>query len=382
MRILVTGGTGTISSGIVAECVNRGYDTIATTRGSNKYRNVNGAKYIYLDIFNDREIDEKLKDETFDVVVECLVYSVEQLKVSLGNFASRCKQYVFISTAGIYNRKEDRITEADAKSFSDWEYTKEKIECEEYLIEYSKQRGLTYTIIRPTVTYGNYRIPFPIATRNPGWTFFERLLDGKPMLACENVKFSIIHIDDFSKMVVSLFGNNEAMNEDFHVSSNDNDVFWDDVIIEAGKILNIKPNIIHIDEDVFRIIWPSIYDELRYNKNLSLILDDHKIKKVSGVTARIDLKTGIKRVYENMKEEFLNNECTIDQKWNDLCNSVIYFAFKHDMIKEEEQEMVQEFITTHKKEVISSEIRVKKSRRVEKFHRYMNKLKRICNIAK
>lgn len=32
MRVLITGGTGTISSGLVNESVNRGYDTYAITR--------------------------------------------------------------------------------------------------------------------------------------------------------------------------------------------------------------------------------------------------------------------------------------------------------------------------------------------------------------
>ena len=40
--------------------------------------------------------------------------------------------------------------------------------------------------------------------------FFDRMKKGQIMLASDNVKFSVIHIDDFSKMVVSLFGNEKV----------------------------------------------------------------------------------------------------------------------------------------------------------------------------
>lgn len=108
---------------------------------------------------------------------------------------------------------------------------------------------------------------------------FDRMKKGQIMLASDNVKFSVIHIDDFSKMVVSLFGNEKAFNEDFHITSNENDIHWDDVIEISGKILGVKPQFIHVSANVIQKIWPEIYDELAYNKNLSTILDDSKIKK-------------------------------------------------------------------------------------------------------
>lgn len=161
MKVLITGGTGTISSGLVKESVKRGYDTFAITRGNNNSRNIEGANYIHGDIWNNNEIGLLLNEMNFDVVVECLAYNVEQLKISLENFSRRCQQYVFISTAGIYNRQgEKRIVETDEKNFTEWSYTRYKIECEEYLKNYSEKTGLKYTIIRPTVTYGDYRIPF------------------------------------------------------------------------------------------------------------------------------------------------------------------------------------------------------------------------------
>lgn len=343
MKVLVTGGTGTISSGIAKASVKAGYETYAITRGKNKNRNVEGVKYVYGNLWNTDFINKSL-DVKYDVVVECLVYTLDQLKISLNNFASRCNHYIFISTAGIYSRICDRrIKEDDEKNLVEWDYTKNKIECERYLIDFCKSINLNYTIVRPTVTYGDYRVPFPIATRNPGWTFFQRMLDGKPMLASDNVRYSIIHIDDFSSAVVALFENERAYNEDFHVSDNRNDIYWDDVIHISGDILNIKPLIIHVPVVAFKKIYPSMYDELKCNKNMSLLLDDYKIKHVTGLESRIDIKGGIIRIIKSMQSEFEQKK-RLDTYWNECCDATIYYAYKKGFLKENEKRIVQTYI--------------------------------------
>lgn len=358
MKVLITGGTGTISSGLVQESVNENYETYAITRGSNNKRNVTGAKYLHADIWNSKNVKEVLGTKTFDVVVECLAYSVEQLKISLENFTERCSQYIFVSTAGVYNRVgNQRIKESDTKEFTRWSYTREKIECENYLKEYSNKTGLKYTIIRPTVTYGDYRIPFPIATRTPGWTLFDRMKKGQLMLATDNVLFSIIHIEDFSKMVVALFGNDMAVNEDFHITSDDNDIYWDDVLEEAGKIIDITPKIIHVPNEVIKNIWPDIYDEIAYHKATSQIFDSAKINRVSKVRAHINLRTGIQRTVAAMEKEYVDNSLSVDQVWNDYCNATIYYAYLHNMLSDNEMKQVSEYIDGHGKEVFDKSLK-------------------------
>ena len=128
MNVLITGGTGTISSGLVKESVNRGNMTYAITRGTQNVRNISGAIYITADIWNHDDIASKLGDLQFDVIVECLVYDVEQLKISLSNFADRCQQYIFISTAGVYQRiGEKRISENNPKNCTDGHILKIKL---------------------------------------------------------------------------------------------------------------------------------------------------------------------------------------------------------------------------------------------------------------
>lgn len=374
MRVLITGGTGTISSGLVKESVKRGFNTFAITRGNNNSRNIEGANYIHGDIWNSNEIGFLLNEMKFDVVVECLVYNVEQLKISLENFSSKCQQYVFISTAAIYNRQgEKRIVEADEKSFTEWNYTREKIECEKYLKDYSEKTGLKYTIVRPTVTYGDFRIPFPIATRSPGWTFFQRMLDGKPLLASNNVKFSVIHIDDFSKAVVGLFGNEKAYNEDFHITDKKNDIYWDDVIKLAGKVLGVNPKIIHVNQDVIKKAYPSIYDEIAYHKNTTQLFDDTKLKATVEFEASISIEDGIQRIIASMKNEFESRGLSLDEKWNDLCNATILEAFREKKLNQYEELLVLPFVDEYK----ISAARIKRERFTSIPFKIVRKIKEV-----
>lgn len=358
MNVLITGGTGTISSGLVKESVNRGNMTYAITRGTQNVRNISGAIYITADIWNHDDIASKLGDLQFDVIVECLVYDVEQLKISLSNFADRCQQYIFISTAGVYQRiGEKRISENDLKNCTDWSYTKNKIECENYLIKYATENKMNYTIVRPTVTYGDYRIPFPIATRTPGWTFFDRMEKGQLMLASDNVRFSIIHIEDFSKMVVSLFGNKKALNEDFHITSDDGEILWDDVIKIAGKKLGVEPQIIHVPANVIRKVWPSIYDELAYHKNTTQIFDNKKIKGVTNQTASISVEDGVRRTIDAMHYEFNYRKLEIDKDWNAKCDATIYYAYKKHLLSKHEMNVVACYMQKHGRNRMKSALR-------------------------
>lgn len=327
MKVLVTGGTGTISSAIVRECVKRNYNTYSLTRGRQKYRNVENAIYLYTDVRNSELVAKMLKTSYFDCVVECLVYTVKQLKISLENFANRCDVYVFISTSGIFERSIIPVTENSPLWNTEWDYTENKIKCEEYLKQYCAEHKLRYIIVRPSITYGRYRIPFPIATRKPGWTFFKRLLEHKPMLACNNSLAPMVYEEDFSRAVVNLFKNEKAFNEDYNVAFNDSDR-WDDVIRCAGEILGVEPVIVHSPLEVFKEKWPEIYDELRWNKVSDLVMDGRKLQDISGVNSGFtSLKEGMTKIIHDMKAEFYDNGLQIDKIWDEKCDDIIKYLY-------------------------------------------------------
>ena len=226
----------------------------------------------------------------------------------------------------------------------EWGYTHSKIECEAYLESFCRERGLDYTIIRPVVTYGNYRIPFSVATRTPGWTFFQRMMDQKPMLACDNVKFPVIHIKDFAFAAAELFGNSRAINEAVHIMGVEGEIYWDDVIYEAAKILNVTPLIVHVAAEDFKGVFDEMYEELKWNKSTELLLDDSKIKSlVPGFTQKISLAEGLKRTIDFMRNEYETGSMPLDDAWNRKCDKMILHAYKNGLVSVKEREELSNY---------------------------------------
>lgn len=347
MKVLITGGTGTISTGLVSKCVSLGYETYAITRGTHKQNNIKGAEYLYANIYNKDNVLEVIGSMEFDVVIECLAYTVSELESSVELFAPRCTQYIFISSAAVCKRTNNIVDEPELDRNCRWKYVVDKIECEDFLekhyIEYCKGRGY-YTIVRPAVTYGNLRIPFPVATRKPAWTLYDRIVNEKPILACENIKTSAIFIEDFSNIVSGLLLNADAQNEGFNIATEDTQIMWDDVITISSDLLNKKAMIIHVPLRAIKRCFFSIYDELLYDKTRPLLFSGKKLKE-TGVYKKIEypLEKGLSSIMPIMKTYYEENGCLIDKEWDVQCDMTIRYSFKKHYLIEPEMELLRNY---------------------------------------
>ncbi len=351
---LVTGGTGTISSGLVDALIENGFDTYALTRGNMPYRERKKAKYIHADKENIALLEEKTGYMKFDVVIECLVYDLEQLRRSLDFFSSRCRQYIFISTTGIYKReKSDRIKENDFVELTEWKYAKDKIACEAYLRSYGKKTGINYTIVRPPVVYGDYRIPYPVASRWNPWILMQRMKEERPVVSCniKKVRYCILHISDFSRAVMSLVGNSHAYQEVFHIADHNQEYDWDETLTAIGKILHTNFQVLHIPINVFKTTFSRSYEELRWNKIDDLMLDDAKIRRTADFQAKVSLEEGIASMISSMEEEYERYNRNLDDGWNRCCDHTILAAFALGEIRNSEQKTAGAYISRLKKEL-------------------------------
>lgn len=352
--VLVTGGTGTISSGLVDALVENGFDTYALTRGTMPYRERKEAEYIHVDKENTVLLEEKIGHMNFDVVIECLVYDLEQLKRSLDFFSSRCSQYIFISTTGIYKReKPGKIKEDDFIELTEWKYARDKIECEAYLQVYGKKTGMNYTIVRPPVVYGDYRIPYPVASRWNPWILMQRMKEERPIVSCniKKVRYSILHISDFSRAVLGLIGNPFAYQEVFHIADHNQEYDWDESLTAIGKILRINFRVLHIPIHVFKTTFSRSYEELRWNKIDDLMLDDAKIREAADFHAKVSLEEGIAGMVSGMEEEYERYNRSIEDGWDRCCDHTILAAFALGDIRDNEQKTAEAYISRLKKEL-------------------------------
>ena len=99
MKILLIGGTGTISTAVARLLAERGENLTLLNRGNRSGDVPAGAKVIVCDANDEAAVEEKTAGEKYDVVCQFVAYKPEQVQRDYRLFAGRTKQYIFISSA-------------------------------------------------------------------------------------------------------------------------------------------------------------------------------------------------------------------------------------------------------------------------------------------
>ena len=183
MKILFIGGTGNISAASSKLAVERGMDLYLLTRGTSKIK-IEGAKTIIGDISKEEETAKALEGHQWDAVVNWIGFTAEDMERDIRLFSGKTKQYVFISSASAYQKPAASpfITESTPLANPYWDYSRDKIACEERLNKEYRDNGFPITIVRPSLTYGDTVIPAAIGS----WTDFtliDRIRKGKKMIS-------------------------------------------------------------------------------------------------------------------------------------------------------------------------------------------------------
>ncbi len=228
MKVLFIGGTGIISSASSELAVARGVDLYHLNRGqSSSLRRVNGVTAMTADIHNVSQAKKVLGDHRFDAVVQWIAFHPDDILRDIELFKNRTKQYVFISSASAYQTPPEKlpVTEETILENPIWEYSQNKIACELLLRKSWKETGFPFTIIRPSHTYDKTLIPL-----EGGYTVFDRMLKGKPIVIHGDGTslWTLTHHKDFARGLVGILGKTEAINQAYHITS-DELLSWDQI---------------------------------------------------------------------------------------------------------------------------------------------------------
>ncbi len=301
MKLLIIGGTGILSTAVVNEAVNQGIEVTMVNRGKNQIFINSKAELVVCDIRKDmKRLPELLQNRQFDAVIDFLIWTKEQLTLSLESLGKLAKQYVFISSAQVYNTSINQVLQEDSEKPQElWNYSIRKYEAEVLLKEYCLKHNINYTIIRPGVNYGDTRIPygiFPVIGCH--WTFVERIKAGKPIVTWNNGqnRLNLTRVEDFAFGVVGLLGKKAALNEDFNVVG-DNVYSWMDVLITLTDILKLELKTIDIPLEFYSSYFEGDQREgLLGGRACDLVCSNEKLKRVfPQFETRYDLKEGLKK---------------------------------------------------------------------------------------
>ncbi len=302
MKILIIGGTGTISSAITRLLAASGHDLWLLNRGTRKDEVPTNVKQVIVDIDNEDEVLRQLGDEQFDSVCEFIGFVPEQVERDIRLFRGRTRQYVYISSASAYAKpaRNHVITEGTALANPYWQYSRNKIACEELLMREYREQGFPVTIVRPSHTYCERGVPLSVHGPKGSWPVLKRMMEGKPVLVHGDGSslWTLTWNEDFARGFVGLLGNPKAIGEAFQIMS-DEQLTWNQVYECTAQALGVPLRLYHVSSDFLAAVAPDDYDftgNLLGDKAVTVVFDCTKLKRaVPGFQATTRFDEGVRR---------------------------------------------------------------------------------------
>jgi nucleoside-diphosphate-sugar epimerase len=313
MKALFIGGTGTISSAITRLALQMGWEIYHLNRGNRKGE-FEGITQIQCDIRTEdaaavREKVEKAlgKGKHFDVVADFIAFVPDHAGKDFDIFNGLCGQYIFISTASAYQKPPSSylVTESTPLANPLWRYSRDKIACEEFLINKYRECGFPVTIVRPSHTYDERSVPLGVHGKNGSWQVLKRMLDGKPVIIHGDGAslWTMTHNSDFARAFVRLMGNIHAIGEAVHITS-DESVTWNQIYQIIADALNVELKAVHAASSFLDECSQGRYDfrgSLSGDKANSVVFDNTKLKRFApDFCAKVRVDEGIKMTVANV----------------------------------------------------------------------------------
>jgi nucleoside-diphosphate-sugar epimerase len=301
MKILIIGGTGTISSAITRQLSESGHDLWLLNRGSRKNEVPERVKQVIVDIDDTEKVLQLIGNEQFDAVCEFIGFLPEQVKRDIQLFSGRTKQYVYISSASAYNKPAAShvITEGTALANPYWEYSRNKIACEDLLMKEYREKGFPVTIIRPSHTYCERAVPLSVHGPKGSWQVLKRMMEGKPVIVHGDGSslWTLTWNEDFARGFIGLLGNPKAIGEAYQIMS-DEQLSWNQIYECVANALHVKAKLYHVTSDFLAAVAPKEYDltgNLIGDKTVTVVFDCSKLKRaVPGFQATTRFDEGVR----------------------------------------------------------------------------------------
>ena len=296
------GGTGTISSAITRQLAAAGHDLWLLNRGTHKDEVPENVKQVIVDINDEQRVKELLGDNHFDAVCEFIGFVTSQVERDIRLFAGRTHQYVYISSASAYNKpaRNHVITEGTTLANPHWQYSRDKIACEELLMKAYREDGFPVTIVRPSHTYCERGVPLSIHGPKGSWPVLKRMMEGKPVLIHGDGSslWTLTWNEDFARGFIGLLGNPRAIGEAFQIMS-DETLSWTQVYTCVAQALNVELHPYYVSSAFLAAVCPKEYDlegNLLGDKALTVAFDCTKLKlSVPGFCATTRFDEGVRR---------------------------------------------------------------------------------------
>ncbi len=326
MKALFIGGTGTISAAITKQLASSGHEVFLINRGSRSSEVSDEVTVIKCDVSDEQALSDAVKNMEFDVVSDFIAFVPSQLERDYRVFKGKTKQFMFISSASAYQKplSNYQITEGTPLANPYWEYSRNKIACEDFLMKKYREEGFPVTIIRPSHTYDERSVPLGVHGRNGSWQVVKRIMEGKPVIIHGDGTslWTMTHNSDFAKAYTGLMGNVHALGEAVQITS-DESLTWNQIYEAIARALGKKLKAVHVSSEFLAAC--SDYDytgSLIGDKSNTVVFDNTKLKRlVPGFTAEKRFDEGVKETIDYILQHPVLQQK--DPEFDQWCDAVI-----------------------------------------------------------
>ena len=296
LRVLFIGGSGIISAACSRLAAERGIKLSVLNRGATHLRPLPPeATVLHGDIRDHLAAREALGDLEFDAVVDWVAFTPEHVQADIELFRGRTGQYVFISSASAYQTPPARVpvTESTPLRNPFWQYSRDKIACEDLLVEAYRQTGFPATIVRPSHTYDRTNIPF-----DGKWTALARMRAGKEVVVHGDGTslWTLTHSADFARGFVPLLGHPRTIGDAFHITSDDV-LTWNQIGEALAAAAGVTARLVHVPSDAIAAADAAWGAGLLGDKSHSMVFDNSKLRSVvPSYRAEIPFEQGAREI--------------------------------------------------------------------------------------
>ena len=330
MKALFIGGTGQISMAIVKRLSEEtDWEVWLLNRGNRNEELPEGVHSIVADIHDEDDVAKKISGMTFDTVCEFIGFKVEDVERDYRLFKGKTRQYIFTSSASAYHKPAASyvITEGTALANPHWQYSRDKIACEDFLMKKYREEGFPVTIVRPSHTYDERNIPLGVHGKNGFWQVIKRMMDGKPVIIQGDGTslWTVTFNKDFAIGYTGLMGNRHAIGEAFQITG-DETLSWNQIYATIADALGVELKAYHVSSEFLSAAGdPYGFDfegSLIGDKAVSVVFDNSKLKRaVPDMRTTVRYDQGVRIALKYVLE---HPECQVeDPEFDEWCDRVI-----------------------------------------------------------
>lgn len=296
MKILLLGGTGAMGSHLVNILSEKGYKVSVTSR--KKRDSSDFIEFLQGNAMDISFLKEVLK-ERWDVIVDFMVYTNEEFRDRVDLLLESTNQYIFLSSARVYNKSLQLMTEETARLL-DSSLDDEFLAQNEYSLSKARQENRlgssgmnNWTIVRPYITYSKNRLQLGTLEKE-NWLY--RALKGRTIVFAEEMqnRFTTLTYGlDVANGIASLINNSKALGMTYHITNN-KPYKWSNIIEIYLDVLEqelgCRPNVVYQDLDDFFVWNPGKY-QIIYDRLYDRKFDNTRINEFINVENFHDLQT-------------------------------------------------------------------------------------------